>query len=77
MTQRDNLVACYLSGQIPESAWTEHVREDPVLEALVAAHRQRVGPKTEPGAKNDAALLIWLTGAIFGALAMWGVRALL
>ena len=30
---RDNLVACYRSGQISESAWQEHLEADPGLEA--------------------------------------------
>lgn len=34
---RDNLVACYRSGQISEAAWQEHLEADPGLEARLQA----------------------------------------
>lgn len=33
------LVECYLSGQVPEAAWQEHVLDEPVLEEYLAAMR--------------------------------------
>lgn len=35
--ERNNLMVCYLSGQIPEAAWQEHLAVDPKLRELAAA----------------------------------------
>lgn len=36
------LLQCYLSGQVPESAWQEHLRDEPVLAEGVAARTKPI-----------------------------------
>ena len=36
MTNQQALLECYLSGQMSERQWAQHVAEDPKLEALLA-----------------------------------------
>ncbi len=33
MSRYSALLACYLSGQVPEAAWSEHIAEDAVFAA--------------------------------------------
>lgn len=45
LTNEQHLVLeCYLSGQIPEAAWDEHVREEPVLAQYVNQHGNQSAP---------------------------------
>ena len=53
MTDRDLLIACYLSGQIPEAAWQKHLRDDPGLEASALAVDQNHGKRIDRHTQSD------------------------
>jgi len=36
MSDYEKLLACYLSGQVPEAAWQEHLAADPEFARWVA-----------------------------------------